>query len=120
MFTQTTWDKEGYAIREPGSTTYVGAIETAQDFDLRLHLEPANAVGSRAGKKVVIGDGAEWIWNIAEQTLPRRDSEGDVSYGRHRLEAGDYLDTPAPRVESGVFLNVFRFILTAAGLRRNI
>ena len=26
VFTQTTWDQEGYAIRDPASTTYVGAI----------------------------------------------------------------------------------------------
>jgi hypothetical protein len=26
VFTQTTWDKEGYAIRDPDSTTYTGAI----------------------------------------------------------------------------------------------
>jgi hypothetical protein len=27
VFTQTTWDQEGYAIRDPDSTTYVAAIE---------------------------------------------------------------------------------------------
>ena len=30
VFTQTTWDKDGYAIRDPDSTTYTGAIETAE------------------------------------------------------------------------------------------
>ena len=29
VFTQTRWDEEGYAIRDPGSTTYTGAIENA-------------------------------------------------------------------------------------------
>ena len=29
VFTQTTVDEEGWPIREPDSTTYVGAIETA-------------------------------------------------------------------------------------------
>src|SRR5215472_13217421 len=28
-FTQTRWDKKGYPIRDPDSTTYTGAIETA-------------------------------------------------------------------------------------------
>jgi len=27
VFTQSTWDNEGFAIREPDSTTYTGAIE---------------------------------------------------------------------------------------------
>ena len=26
VFTQTAWDDEGYAIRDPDSTTYAGAI----------------------------------------------------------------------------------------------
>ena len=30
VFTQTTWDQEGYAIRDSDSTTYTGAIETAR------------------------------------------------------------------------------------------
>jgi hypothetical protein len=36
VFTQTTWDEEGCAIRDPDSTTYTGAIETAEQFGKRL------------------------------------------------------------------------------------
>ena len=36
VFTQTTWDKEGYAIRDPDSTTYTGAIETAVELGKRI------------------------------------------------------------------------------------
>ena len=36
MFTQTKWDKEGYPIRDPDSTTYTGAIETAEEFGKRI------------------------------------------------------------------------------------
>ncbi|MGH9658179.1 MAG: hypothetical protein ACRD96_06520 [Bryobacteraceae bacterium] len=36
VFTQTGWDEEGYAIRDPDSTTYAGAIETAEEFGRRL------------------------------------------------------------------------------------
>jgi hypothetical protein len=71
VFTQTTWDqKKGYAIRDPDSTTYVGAIETADEFGKRIYLESWNRGWSRAEKKVVMGDGAEWIWNLAEQHFP--------------------------------------------------
>ena len=59
VFTQTTWDKEGYAIRDPNSTTYVAAIETAGEFGKRIYLEAWNRGWPRAAKKVVIGDGAE-------------------------------------------------------------
>jgi hypothetical protein len=80
VFTQTTGDKaeapikgasqEGYAIRDPDSTTYVAAIETAGEFGPRLYLEAWNRGWERAAKKVVLGDGAEWIWNIADAHFP--------------------------------------------------
>ena len=53
VFTQTTWDKEGYAIRDPGSTTYAAAIETAEEFGQRLYLEGLEArlgPGGKAGR----------------------------------------------------------------------
>ena len=39
VFTQTAVDEEGWPIREPNSTTYVGAIETAEEFGFRLYTE---------------------------------------------------------------------------------
>ena len=64
IFTQTTWDKEGYAIRDLDSTTYTGAIESAEEFGRRIYAQACGRGWSRALKKVVIGDGAEWIWNL--------------------------------------------------------
>jgi hypothetical protein len=43
VFTQTEWDKEGFAIRDLDSTTYIGAIETAEQFGKRLHVEDLKA-----------------------------------------------------------------------------
>lgn len=64
LFTQTTWDKEGYAIRDRDSTTYTGAIESAEEFGRRIYAQACGRGWSRALQKVVIGDGAEWIWNL--------------------------------------------------------
>jgi hypothetical protein len=85
VFTQTTWDAEGYAIRDPDSTTYVGAIETAEEFGKRLYLEAWNRGWSRAAKKVVLGDGAEWIWNIAQQHFPTAIQIVDLYHARQHL-----------------------------------
>jgi len=85
VFTQTTWDKEGFAIRDPDSTTYTGAIETAEDFGKRLYLEAWKRGWSRAKKKVVIGDGAEWIWNLAEQHFPGTIQIVDLYHARQHL-----------------------------------
>jgi hypothetical protein len=85
VFTQTTWDKEGYAIRDPDSTTYVAAIETAGEFGQRLYLEAWNRGWERAAKKVVIGDGAEWIWNIANDHFPGAIQIVDLFHARQHL-----------------------------------
>lgn len=85
VFTQTAWDKEGYAIRDPDATTYVGAIEAAEEFGKRLYVEGWNRGWSRAQKKVVIGDGAEWIWNLAGQHFPGAIQIVDLYHARQHL-----------------------------------
>jgi len=85
VFTQTAGDKKGYPIRDPDSTTYVGAIETAEEFGNRLYLEAWNRGWSRAEKKVVIGDGAEWIWNLADQHFPGAIKIVDLFHARQHL-----------------------------------
>jgi len=85
VFTQTTWDKEGHPIRNPDSTTYTGAIEAAEEFGKRLYLEAWRRGWSRAKKKVVIGDGAEWIWNLAANHFPGAIQIVDLYHARQHL-----------------------------------
>ncbi|MEK7409239.1 MAG: ISKra4 family transposase, partial [Acidobacteriota bacterium] len=85
MFTQTTWDQEGYPIRDPDSTTYTGAIETAEEFGKRIYLEAWKRGWSRAQKKVVVGDGAEWIWNLAAEHFPGAIQSVDLYHARQHL-----------------------------------
>jgi hypothetical protein len=85
VFTQTTWDSEGYAIRDPDSTSYVGAIETAEEFGKRIYLEAWNRGWSRAETKVFMGDGSEWIWNIANQHFPGAIQIVDLFHARQHL-----------------------------------
>jgi len=85
VFTQTAWDKEGYAIRDPDSTTYTGAIETSEEFGKRLYREAWNRGWSRAEKKVVMGDGAEWIWNLADLHFPGAVQIVDLYHARQHL-----------------------------------
>ena len=85
VFTQTKWNAEGYPIRDPDSTVYTGAIETAGEFGKRIYLEAWKRGWSRAKKKVVIGDGAEWIWNIAQQHFPGAIQILDLYHARQQL-----------------------------------
>src|ERR1700692_2071878 len=70
VFTQTRWDQEGYPIRDPDSTTYTGAIENAEEFGRRIYAQACRRGWSRALQKVVMGDGAEWIWNLGALHFP--------------------------------------------------
>jgi hypothetical protein len=85
VFTQTRWDKEGYPIRDPDSTTYTGAIETAEEFGKRIYVEAWGRGWSRAQKKVVMGDGAEWIWNLADEHFPGAVQIVDLYHARQHL-----------------------------------
>jgi len=85
VFTQTAWDQEGYPIRDPDSTTYTGSIETAEEFGKRIYLEAWKRGWSRAAKKVVMGDGAEWIWNLAEPYFPGAVQIVDLFHARQHL-----------------------------------
>lgn len=67
IFTQTTIDKEGRPIRDEQSTSYIGAIETADEFASRLYKEAKRRGIDRVAEVCVIGDGALWIWNIADE-----------------------------------------------------
>jgi hypothetical protein len=85
VFTQATYDKEGFPIRDPDSTTYTGAIETAEQFGKRIYLEAYQRGWERAAKKVVLADGAEWIWNLADLHFPGAIQIVDLYHARQHL-----------------------------------
>jgi len=85
VFTQTACDEEGYPIRDPDSTTYTGAIESAEEFGKRIYVEAWKRGWSRAEKKAVMGHGAEWIWNLAEQHFPGAVQIVDLYHARQHL-----------------------------------
>ena len=85
VFTQTRIDKEGRPTRDPASTTYTGAIETAELFGRRLYVEAFERGWDRAKTKVVLGDGAEWIWNIADQHFVGAIQIVDIWHAREHI-----------------------------------
>lgn len=85
VFTQTGTDKDGRPVRDEESTSYVAAIETSEQFGLRLYTEVWRRGWSRAAKKAVIGDGAVWIWNLADQHFPGAMQIVDLYHARQHL-----------------------------------
>jgi len=85
VFTQTTTDPEGRPVRDEDSTTYTAAIETAEEFGVRIYTEAWRRGWSRARKKAIIADGAVWIWNIADQHFPGTVQIVDLYHARQHL-----------------------------------
>jgi len=85
VFTQTTVDEEGYPMRDEASTSYVGAIESCEEFGRRLYAEAWQRGWARAEKKVVLGDGAGWIWNQANLHFPDATQIVDLYHAREHL-----------------------------------
>jgi hypothetical protein len=70
-------DKEGRPTRDEGSVTYSAAIESAAahatndaPFAQRVLREATRRGFEKAMRRVVLGDGARWIWNLSGEYFP--------------------------------------------------
>jgi len=72
-------DEEGTPVRDAGSVTYSAAIESAASkdtdddpsaFAARAMREATRRGFDRAERSAVLGDGAPWIWNVANDHFP--------------------------------------------------
>lgn len=70
VFTQTAYDNDGRPIRDPASTTFVGAIENARHFGWRIYGEAQRRGLDTAAHVVTISDGAQWAKNLADTHFP--------------------------------------------------
>lgn len=85
VFTQTRRDEQGRPVRDEGSTSYTGAIEDAAAFGRRIFAEAWRRGWPRARRKVILGDGAAWIWNLAHEYFPGAIEIVDLYHARERL-----------------------------------
>lgn len=85
VFTQTQVNEQGHPVRDEGSTSYVSAIETAETFGRRIYGEAVGRGLYQARQVVVLGDGAVWIWKIAEEHFPGAIQIVDLYHARQHL-----------------------------------
>ena len=95
VFTQTGIDDQGNPIRDESSTSYVGAIENAEQFEERIRIEAVRRGIDRAKRVVVIGDGAPWIWGIVNDVFPRVTTIVDLYHAREHYWNLAHLFFPA-------------------------
>ena len=95
----TVWSAEttapdGSPVRDPGSVSYNAAIETVASRDTNSEPSPFARRAVRealrrsfhhAPRQVVLGDGAPWIWNWADEHLPNAIQIVDVFHAKGHL-----------------------------------
>ena len=85
VFTQTGRDDAGRPVRDPGSTTYVGAIETSEDFGWRLYGEALRRGLDRARRVVLLTDAARYNLALAQLHFPHATLIIDLYHAREHL-----------------------------------
>jgi hypothetical protein len=94
VWTAEGHDADGTAVRDPGSVTYSAALESAASHDTATGLSPfAHRVDrearrrgfDQAPRRVVIGDGAAWIWNLADELFPGALQIVDLLHAKQHL-----------------------------------
>lgn len=85
VFTQTGTDEKGRPVRDDGSTSFVGAIESAEAFGARLEAEALRRGLDHAQRVVLLADGARWVWNIAELRFPQAIQIIDIYHAREHV-----------------------------------
>lgn len=85
VFTQAATDDEGRPVRDPASTSFVGAIEPVATFGWRIYTEAVRRGFFGAKRVVVLGDGAEWIRTTAETHFPNAIQIIDLYHAREHV-----------------------------------
>lgn len=87
-------DEEGMPVRDQGSVSYSAAIESAatrdtdktpSEFAQRVEREAHRRSFDSAQRRVVVGDGAAWIWNLAGEYFPRTIQIVDLFHAKEKL-----------------------------------
>lgn len=85
LFTQTRISDDGRPIRDPDSTSYLATLEPVEHFADLLTAEARRRGSEHLRQLVFIGDGARWIWRLAEQRFPAATQIVDLFHAREHL-----------------------------------
>ena len=96
IWTADSRDSEGYPVRDKGSVTYSAGIEscawrnTGSEEDVPAFAKRVERELTRTGfflapRQVFMGDGAPWIWNLAEMIAPLAIQIVDLYHAKEHL-----------------------------------
>jgi hypothetical protein len=97
----TSEDDDQRELAKPSVRHVIAAIETAEEFGLRCQAEAKRIGLPDVQKLTVSGDGAEWIWNLANERFADAEQNLDVYHATAYLadlsRAGFDTDTQAAK-----------------------
>lgn len=85
LFTQASTDGDGRPVRDPRSSTYLATFEPAARFGQLVDAEARRRGASHIRQLVMLGDGAVWIWNLADQLFPAATQIVDLYHAREHV-----------------------------------
>lgn len=95
LFTQARLDEAGHPIRDPGSSSYLATLEAVEHFGALVYAEARRRGSETAKQLVVLGDGAPWIWNLADLHFPTATQIVDLYHAREHVHELGALVAPA-------------------------
>ncbi len=136
LWSAESLDEQGTPIRDEGSVTYSAALESASVLDTaadrspfaqRVWREATRRRFCQAPRRVVLGDGAVWIWNIADDQFPDATQIVDRYHAKQHLsDLGKALYGPInPRTAQWVErrkeeLDSGKFLVLLTAIRRQV
>jgi hypothetical protein len=99
LFTVSRLDQDGRPVMDPGSSSYVATFDGKDALAGLVDAEYARRGGRHFRQVVALGDGAAWIWTMAEALYPHATHIVDIYHARehlHDLAAHLAFITPDP------------------------
>lgn len=86
FFTQSGLDPlSGDPVQDPGSASYISTFDPAGAFSTQVRAEYHRRGFDQIRQPIVLGDGAKWIWNIADEQFPQATQIVDYFHAREHL-----------------------------------
>lgn len=85
LFTQTTTDDDGYPIRDKDSTSYLATFENSETFGTLTKAAALERGHDQLRQTMILGDGAAWIWTLADKHFPAATQIVDLFHAREHL-----------------------------------
>jgi hypothetical protein len=85
FFTVSALDDDGNPVMDPGSSSYVATFDGKDALAELAEAEYLRRGGDHFRQVVAIGDGAAWIWTMAEKLYPHATHIVDIWHAREHL-----------------------------------